>query len=564
MSQGHSRPARPREKLLALGPGGAGRRRADRAAAAHRPAGHWRAAARRSSCSTRFGGLAGLLHADADELKRVKGLGPAKRAEVAAVLELARRSLAAASCRQRPVFDSPAQGQGLPALQLGAPRRTRCSRCCSSTRRPADRARGDVPRHADADQRLPARGRQARARAQRRGGDPGAQPSVGRGRAVARRRVPDADAEERARAGRRARARPPGGRPAAASSRSPSGACCDGAPIKGRARSHELAALRAAAARAAARAPRRARPPSASRPPRERRERDLFADAVGPVVPLRTSRAARAPARPRRAAVARQRERDERAALRRVDLRRVRRRVAARDRRRAVVSPPRHRPRRRAQAAPRRLGAAGRDRPARPAPRRGARARSPRSCARPRATACAACASSTARATARPGREPVLKAKVQALAGAAQRGARLHPGARRRRRPRRADRAAASRRAATRRARCSAATRSGRHPRGDRRHRHGRRRARHASRAAAGACCTASRTAGSIGISPSSSSTSGTAIALGLELRRDEAVDDQLQLVADRPPFAGGADLVDDQPDAARRFCCVASTLIVA
>jgi DNA repair protein RadC len=41
-----------------------------------------------------FGGIAGLLGATADDLKRVKGLGPAKRCEIIAVLELARRAMA--------------------------------------------------------------------------------------------------------------------------------------------------------------------------------------------------------------------------------------------------------------------------------------------------------------------------------------------------------------------------------------------------------------------------------------------------------------------------------------
>ena len=54
----------------------------------------------------RFGGIAGLLHASADDLKRIKGLGPAKRAELVAVLELARRALAQ-QLREREVFDSP-------------------------------------------------------------------------------------------------------------------------------------------------------------------------------------------------------------------------------------------------------------------------------------------------------------------------------------------------------------------------------------------------------------------------------------------------------------------------
>jgi len=55
----------------------------------------------------RFGGLAGLLHAGLDDLKQVKGLGgTAKRAELAAVLELARRAMAE-RLKERAVFDSP-------------------------------------------------------------------------------------------------------------------------------------------------------------------------------------------------------------------------------------------------------------------------------------------------------------------------------------------------------------------------------------------------------------------------------------------------------------------------
>ena len=53
-----------------------------------------------------FGGIAGLLHATADDLKRVKGLGPAKRAEIVAVLELARRAMAQ-RLQERTVFDTP-------------------------------------------------------------------------------------------------------------------------------------------------------------------------------------------------------------------------------------------------------------------------------------------------------------------------------------------------------------------------------------------------------------------------------------------------------------------------
>jgi DNA repair protein RadC len=65
----------------------------------------------------RFGGIAGLLNAQATDLKAVKGLGPAKRAELAAVLELARRSLAQ-GLKQSPVFDSPAQLREYVALRL--------------------------------------------------------------------------------------------------------------------------------------------------------------------------------------------------------------------------------------------------------------------------------------------------------------------------------------------------------------------------------------------------------------------------------------------------------------
>jgi DNA repair protein RadC len=53
-----------------------------------------------------FDGIAGLLHATTDDLKRVKGLGPAKCAELAAVLELSRRALAQ-QLRERTVFATP-------------------------------------------------------------------------------------------------------------------------------------------------------------------------------------------------------------------------------------------------------------------------------------------------------------------------------------------------------------------------------------------------------------------------------------------------------------------------
>ena len=66
-----------------------------------------------------FGGLAGLLHASAEDLKRIKGLGgSAKRAELVAVLELARRALAE-QLRTQPVFETPGAVKDYVQLQLG-------------------------------------------------------------------------------------------------------------------------------------------------------------------------------------------------------------------------------------------------------------------------------------------------------------------------------------------------------------------------------------------------------------------------------------------------------------
>jgi DNA repair protein RadC len=66
-----------------------------------------------------FGGLSGLLHADADALKSIKGLGPAKRAELVAVLELARRALAE-QLRERAALDSPQAVKDYLQLQLAS------------------------------------------------------------------------------------------------------------------------------------------------------------------------------------------------------------------------------------------------------------------------------------------------------------------------------------------------------------------------------------------------------------------------------------------------------------
>ena len=104
--------ARPREKLLARGPGAlsdaellaillrtgmAGKGVLQLAAELLAPRGE-------AAGSAGFGGVAGLLQASLADLSRIKGLGPAKRAELMAVLELARRAMAE-QLRQRPALN---------------------------------------------------------------------------------------------------------------------------------------------------------------------------------------------------------------------------------------------------------------------------------------------------------------------------------------------------------------------------------------------------------------------------------------------------------------------------
>ena len=108
--------ARPREKLLAHGPAAL--------ADAELVALLLRTGIRGTSVLVlaqqlldAFGGAAGLLHASAADLKRIKGLGPAKRAELTAVLELARRALAQ-QLSERPMLDSPQVVKDYLQLQL--------------------------------------------------------------------------------------------------------------------------------------------------------------------------------------------------------------------------------------------------------------------------------------------------------------------------------------------------------------------------------------------------------------------------------------------------------------
>ncbi len=66
-----------------------------------------------------FGGVAGLLHTGPQALKSIKGLGPAKRAEIVAVLELARRALAE-ELKEKTVFSTPQAIRDYLQLQLGS------------------------------------------------------------------------------------------------------------------------------------------------------------------------------------------------------------------------------------------------------------------------------------------------------------------------------------------------------------------------------------------------------------------------------------------------------------
>lgn len=99
--------ARPREKLLARGAGALGDAELLALLLRTGMAGKNVLQLAQELLDT-FGGIAGLLQTSVDDLRQVKGLGgPAKRAELTAVLELARRAMAE-RLRERTVFDSPA------------------------------------------------------------------------------------------------------------------------------------------------------------------------------------------------------------------------------------------------------------------------------------------------------------------------------------------------------------------------------------------------------------------------------------------------------------------------
>ena len=111
--------ARPREKLLARGPGALSDAELLALLLRTGTAGRGVLQMAQEVLQT-FGGIAGLLHAGADNLKRVKGLGgSAKRAELMAVLELARRALAE-QLKERAAFDSATAVKDYLQLHLAA------------------------------------------------------------------------------------------------------------------------------------------------------------------------------------------------------------------------------------------------------------------------------------------------------------------------------------------------------------------------------------------------------------------------------------------------------------
>ena len=110
--------ARPREKLLARGP--AALSDAELLALLLRTGLPGKNALQMGQeLLDRFCGVAGLLHTGPEALKSIKGLGPAKRAEIVAVLELARRALAE-ELKEKALFSTPQAVRDFLQLQLGS------------------------------------------------------------------------------------------------------------------------------------------------------------------------------------------------------------------------------------------------------------------------------------------------------------------------------------------------------------------------------------------------------------------------------------------------------------
>ncbi len=110
--------SRPREKLLARGPGALSD--AELLALLIRTGLQGKNALQiGEELVKKFGGVGGLLQATPDEIKNIKGLGPAKTAELIAVLELARRALAE-ELKEKTLFATPQAVRDYLQLQLGS------------------------------------------------------------------------------------------------------------------------------------------------------------------------------------------------------------------------------------------------------------------------------------------------------------------------------------------------------------------------------------------------------------------------------------------------------------
>lgn len=122
--------ARPREKLLARGPGALSD--TELIALLLRTGTKGRDVFQMAAeVLKRFDGLAGLLHAHGEDLKEIKGLGgTAKRAELLAVLELAKRAAAAAEGTRRVRLAR--SREELSAAASGAAPARKCLPCSSS------------------------------------------------------------------------------------------------------------------------------------------------------------------------------------------------------------------------------------------------------------------------------------------------------------------------------------------------------------------------------------------------------------------------------------------------
>ena len=109
--------ARPREKLLARGPGALSD--AELLALLLRTGLPGKNALQMGQeLVDTFGGVSGLLNTNAEALNKIKGLGPAKRAEIVAVLELARRALSS-QLKEKTMFSNPQAIRDYLQLQLG-------------------------------------------------------------------------------------------------------------------------------------------------------------------------------------------------------------------------------------------------------------------------------------------------------------------------------------------------------------------------------------------------------------------------------------------------------------